>query len=273
MPSTAPSAMRLAVSEALLLAVAMTASAARAQPADAPPPEPPPEGDVGGASVPRGGAGAVVVPQPGTAQPAPPTAITPPKLITYAPPAYPVEAQQAGVEGSVILKLDIDKTGRVTKAEVATPGGHGFDEAALAAAPGLVFEPARRPDGTPAPARILYRYGFTLTPKPADKAAPAPPADVETVVGTVLSASTGEGLPDISVSLLRPDGGREDVKTDQRGKFRFKNLPPASTASRSPPRGSSRSRPRRTSRRARRSRCATASRSRRPRTARRRASR
>ncbi|WP_437282152.1 TonB-dependent receptor [Sorangium sp. So ce375] len=219
--------MRLAVSEALLLAVAMTASAARAQPADAPPPEPPPsDGDVGGASVPRGGAGAVVVPQPGTAQPAAPAAITPPKLVTYAPPAYPVEAQRAGVEGSVILKLDIDKTGRVTKAEVATPGGHGFDEAALAAAPGLVFEPARRPDGTPAPARILYRYAFTLTPKPADTAAPAPPADVETVVGTILSAGTGERLPDISVSLVRPDGGREDVKTDQNGKFRFKNLPP-----------------------------------------------
>ncbi|WP_437580698.1 TonB-dependent receptor domain-containing protein [Sorangium sp. So ce887] len=231
MASTASSAMHLLVSEALLLAVVMTGSTALAQPAGAPPPEPPPEpppseGDPGAASVPRGGAGAVVVPQPGTAQPAPPIAISAPKLITYAPPAYPVEAQQAGVEGSVILKLDIDRTGRVTKAEVTTPGGHGFDEAALAAAPGLVFEPARRPDGTPAPSRILYRYGFTLTPKPADAAAPAPPADVETVVGTVLSASTGEALPDIAVSLLRPDGGREDVKTDQRGKFLFKNLPP-----------------------------------------------
>ncbi len=227
MASTASSAMHLLVSEALLLAVVMTGSTALAQPAGAPPPAPPPaaEGDPGGASVPRGGAGAVIVPEPGTAPPAP-VAISAPKLITYSPPAYPIEAQRAGVEGSVILKLDIDRTGRVTKAEVATPGGHGFDEAALAAAPGLQFEPARRPDGTPAASRILYRYAFTLTPKPADAAAPAPPADVETVVGTVLSAGTGEPLPDIAVTLVRPDGGREEAKTDQGGKFRFKNLPP-----------------------------------------------
>ncbi|WP_437737445.1 TonB-dependent receptor domain-containing protein [Sorangium sp. So ce1335] len=227
MPSSrASTAMRLIASEALLLAVALTGSAARAQTAGAPPAEPPPaEGDPAGASVPRGGAGAVVVPEPGTAQP-PPAAPTEPKLVTYSPPAYPEAAQRAGVEGSVILKLDIDRTGRVTKAEVATPGGHGFDEAALAAAPGLVFEPARRPDGTPVAARILYRYAFTLTPKPADAAAPAPPADVETVVGAVLAAGTGEPLPDVAVSLLRPDGGREEAKTDQQGKFRFKNLPP-----------------------------------------------
>ncbi|WP_438010717.1 TonB-dependent receptor [Sorangium sp. So ce321] len=220
--------MRLIVSEALLLAVALAGGAARAQPAGAPPPEPPPsggDGDTGGISVPRGGAGAVVVPQPGTAPPAP-AAATEPKLIKYSPPAYPEEAQRAGVQGSVVLKLDIDRTGRVTKVEVATPGGHGFDEAALAAAPGLEFEPARRPDGTPAAVRILYRYSFTLAPKPAEAAAPAPPADVETVVGTVMAAGTGEPLPDVAVSLLRPDGGREEAKTDQGGKFRFKNLPP-----------------------------------------------
>ncbi|WP_437682145.1 TonB family protein [Sorangium sp. So ce131] len=226
MPSTTPPAMRLIASEALLLAVVMTSSAALAQPAGSPPPEPAAsDQDASGASVPRGGAGAVIVPQPGAAQP-PPQSASMPELVKYAPPAYPLEAQRAGVEGSVVLKLDIDRTGRVTKAEVATPGGHGFDEAALAAAPGLEFTPARRPDGTPAPARILYRYTFKLTPKAPDAAAPAPPKDVETMVGTVLAAGTGEPLPDIEVSLKRPDGGREAVKTDQGGKFRFKNLPP-----------------------------------------------
>jgi TonB family protein len=226
MPSIASSAMRLVVSEALLLAVAVTGTAARAQPAGSPPPEPPATEPDTGVSVPRGGAGAVVVPQPGTTQPAPPGVTSAPTLIRYAPPVYPLEAQRAGVEGSVVLKLDIDRTGRVTRAEVATPGGHGFDEAALAAAPGLEFQPARRPDGTPAPSRILYRYAFTLAPKPEGAAATAPPADVETVVGTVTAAGTGEPLPDIGVGLLRADGGREDAKTDQNGRFRFKNLPP-----------------------------------------------
>ncbi|WP_242516217.1 TonB-dependent receptor domain-containing protein [Sorangium cellulosum] len=225
MASTASSAMRLITSEALLLAVAMAGTAAHAQPTGAPPPEPPAEGPDPGASVPRGGAGAVVVPRQPEAAPAP-ARVRPPELRTYAPPLYPAAAQRAGIEGSVILKLDIDRTGRVTKAEVETPGGHGFDEAALAAAPGLVFEPARRADGTPAPSRILYRYNFTLTPRPEDAAAPAPPADVETLVGTVLATGTGEPLADIPVRLVRPDGGHEDAKTDLNGKFRFKDLPP-----------------------------------------------
>jgi TonB family protein len=222
--------MRLSASEAVLLALAITSSAAHAQPTDAPPPEPPASApDQGAASVPRGGAGAVVVPQPGAPQPAGSNAgnagnVSMAKLIRYSPPAYPPEAQRAGIEGSVILKLEIDRAGRVTKAEIATPGGHGFDEAALAAAPGLQFEPARREDGTPVRSRILYRYNFKLTPAPA--AAQAPPEDVETIVGTVMAAGTGETLPDMTVHLKRPDGSGDTAKTDQNGKFRFKNLPP-----------------------------------------------
>lgn len=218
------SAVRRSGSKALFLAVLIYGGPARAQPAGEPAR---PDGDgeqgTGEASVPRGGAGAVIVPPPSPSTPVP-AKLTMPKLLKYAPPAYPPEAQSAGIEGSAVLKLDIDRTGHVTGAAVATPGGHGFDEAALAAAPGLEFEPARRADGSPAPSRILYRYTFTLTPKPADAA--RPPADVETVVGTVIAAGSGEPLPDIAVSLLRPDGGREAAKTDQNGKFRFKNLPP-----------------------------------------------
>jgi TonB family protein len=87
---------------------------------------------------------------------------TMPRPINYAPPRYPEAAQREGLEATVTLQLDIDRNGRVTRAAVIEPAGHGFDEAAVEAAQKLDFEPARRPDGTPFSARILYRYAFTL---------------------------------------------------------------------------------------------------------------
>jgi TonB family protein len=210
----------------LVLAALAAGGTARAQPTE-PEAEPPPEG-AGEGSVPRGGAGAVIVPGTQPA-PAPPAKISMPKLTKYSPPVYPPDAAKAGIEGSVGLKLDIDRTGRVTKATVDTPGGHGFDEAALAAAPGLEFDPARRPDGTAVPARILYQYRFTLTPPPSEagKAGlPPPPKDIDTIVASVLAKGGDAPVVGVSVSLQHPDGRRETVTTDATGKFRLRNLPP-----------------------------------------------
>src|SRR5690606_13000333 len=117
---------------------------------------------------------------------------TPPRLVTYADPAYPTEAQAAGLEGAVGLQLDIDATGKVTAATVVDPAGHGFDEAATEAAYRLVFEPARRANGEPAPARILYRFTFTLTPaQPDTPDGPAPPPGVPEPLGGQVLADVG----------------------------------------------------------------------------------
>jgi TonB family protein len=217
----ATSALRRTTSASLLIAALTAGPIAFAQPADTPDSPPP---DPGTGSVPTGGAGAVIVPNP--SQPQAPAKVTMPKLTKYAPPVYPEEARKAGLEGSVTLKLDIDKNGRVTKAAVEAPGGHGFDEAALAAAPNLEFEPARRADGAPFPARILYRYVFTLTP--ADAAAQKPPADIDSITGTALARAGDAPIAGAEVSLLQPDGARATATTDASGKFRFKNLPPGS---------------------------------------------
>ena len=216
----ATSAARRTTSASLLIAVLTAGAVSHAQPQEPPEKEPPP--DTG--SVPTGGAGAVIVPQPG--QPQAPAKVTMPKLTKYAPPVYPVEARKAGIEGSVTLKLDIDKNGRVTKAAVEATGGNGFDEAALAAAQNLEFEPARRADGTPFPARILYRYTFTLTPAPAE--AQKPPADIDTITGTAMAKNGDAPIAGAEVSLVQPDGTRASMTTDASGKFRFKNLPPGS---------------------------------------------
>ncbi|HSN99994.1 MAG TPA: energy transducer TonB, partial [Candidatus Nanopelagicales bacterium] len=125
----------------------------------------------GDSGVPRGAAGAIPTPPQPDAAPAQPGQPTPPRATNYAPPEYPPEAKAEGREGKVTLQLDIDRTGKVLQAVVVEPAGFGFDEAAVAAAKKLDFEPARRADGTAIAARILYRYTFTLQP---EQPAPGP---------------------------------------------------------------------------------------------------
>ncbi len=137
-------------------------------------PEPPPSTSGSGA-VPSGASGAVRIPAQTT--PEANVAVTPPKIVHFENAPYPPEAEKLGLEANVILRLDIDKDGKVTGVAVTEPAGHGFDEAATEAAKKFLFEPARR-GATPIPARILYRYGFTLrTATPEATAEPAPPAD------------------------------------------------------------------------------------------------
>ncbi len=107
-------------------------------------------------------------------------AIEPPRLLELAQAEYPPEARAARQEGTVVLKLLIDAAGRVTEAEVTGPIGHGFDEAARAAALRSRFTPARR-GGTPVASRILYGYEFQLPEEP-----PAAPSS---------SAGGGAGVP------------------------------------------------------------------------------
>ncbi|MCK6536512.1 MAG: TonB-dependent receptor [Polyangiaceae bacterium] len=95
-------------------------------------------------------------------------AVTPPRVLADSPAAYPERAVREGVTVTVevILILEIDATGKVSRATVLAPAGHGFDEAATSAALGLSFEPARRGDHA-VPSKIRYRYLFPPPPPPA----------------------------------------------------------------------------------------------------------
>ncbi|WP_438030507.1 TonB-dependent siderophore myxochelin receptor MxcH [Sorangium sp. So ce233] len=114
--------------------------------------------------------------------------VHPPELIDAAEAVYPESARAAGEEGSVVLRLTIDAEGRVTSAEVATPAGRGFDEAAQEAALRFRFTPARRGDRSVA-SRILYRVDFRL---------PAPP------VAAVAEAATPAGRAPAAVAGAAP---------------------------------------------------------------------
>ncbi|WP_437733336.1 TonB-dependent siderophore myxochelin receptor MxcH [Sorangium sp. So ce1335] len=98
--------------------------------------------------------------------------VEPPQLVEGVEAEYPPEARAARQEGRVVLKLLIDASGRVTEAEIAARAGHGFDEAARAAALRFRFTPARR-GGTPVASRILYGYDFRLPEEPPSPASTA----------------------------------------------------------------------------------------------------
>ncbi|WP_434046941.1 MULTISPECIES: TonB-dependent receptor domain-containing protein [Sorangium] len=225
-----PRRSRAAALAALLTAAALPPSPARAQPQAQGEPQAPAEPP----SVPRGEGGAIVTPPAPTAAPA--GRATPPRALNYTPPEYPPEAEKQGLEASVTLQLDIDRNGRVKQAVVVESAGHGFDESAVAAAQKLEFEPARRADGTPAAARILYRYTFTLRTAAAPPAAdgtPSPPAD--NLRGTVLASGGDVPLAGATVSVARapqaaggapPSAAAPEVTTDERGSFAFLDLPP-----------------------------------------------
>jgi vitamin B12 transporter len=125
---------------------------------------------------------------PGSEEPAPvdlsrQSAPQPPQLLTFVEALYPPDAAAHDIQGVVRLVLTVDAGGRVASVEVAEPAGHGFDEAAIAAALQFRFEPARL-DGVPIAARVSYRYEFRRSagsaaqrpPVPAESAAPEPPA-------------------------------------------------------------------------------------------------
>ncbi|MBM4391249.1 MAG: energy transducer TonB, partial [Deltaproteobacteria bacterium] len=84
-----------------------------------------------------------------------------PALLEFVQAPYPEAAKAAKIEGTVILAIEIDAQGAVTRVEVAQSAGHGFDEAAVEAARAFKFSPAEDAAG-PVPVAIEFAYGFVL---------------------------------------------------------------------------------------------------------------
>ncbi len=84
-----------------------------------------------------------------------------PQFIQRAMPQYPRAARRMGVEGTVVLRLSIDVSGKLTQAEVVQSAGHGFDEEALRAVRQSVFSPAVR-EGRPIACVALLQIRFQL---------------------------------------------------------------------------------------------------------------
>jgi len=74
---------------------------------------------------------------------------------------YPEDARSRGIEGTVVLSVLVDETGRVRSVKVVSGPGAGLDEAAARAVERIRFHPAVR-KGQPVAAQITYRYTFLL---------------------------------------------------------------------------------------------------------------
>jgi TonB family protein len=204
---------------AVALGLALVSVSASAQPT----PTPPVDDDAPNtAAIPAGAAGAVLVPLKPPDQP-PPATVTPPTLTHFEHAAYPKEGLALGIEASVVLVLDIDAAGRVTKAVPAEPQGHGFDEAAVDAALKFQFEPAKR-GGNAVASRIRYRYSFTLEKAPVPQVAHVARRNLG---GRVLAAGTNAPLAGVTVSARAPDGTVLVSTTGLDGSWGFIDVPPA----------------------------------------------
>ena len=87
--------------------------------------------------------------------------VEPAVVVEKIDPPYPEIAVRAQVEGSVVLDIGIDETGRVTDVQVTRGLPFGLSEAAANAVRQWKYRPARGPDG-PIPSRKTVRILFTL---------------------------------------------------------------------------------------------------------------
>jgi protein TonB len=78
------------------------------------------------------------------------------------PPSYPAVSRHLGEEGTVILRVELDESGQVSSARVATGSGiPRLDEAALAAIKSWHCTPATR-NNQPVRAVALQPFKFVL---------------------------------------------------------------------------------------------------------------
>lgn len=85
-----------------------------------------------------------------------------PRVVNWTDPAYPEQARQQGIEGTVILKLTVTAEGSPRNVAIVRSSGHsGLDEAAVAHVKKTKFSPALK-DGDPIAMTITFRVKFRL---------------------------------------------------------------------------------------------------------------
>lgn len=89
---------------------------------------------------------------------------TPPVVKAQIPAQYPQQAKEQGLSGKIFVKVTLDTSGNVTDAVVEKRSNEQaaiFDEAALTAAKGWTFEPAKQ-DDVPVRCQIVIPFSFQL---------------------------------------------------------------------------------------------------------------
>ena len=150
-----------------------------------------------------------------------------PEILEYVEAPYPPEAKELGLEGEVLLLIEIDETGKVSYVEVLQGLGHGFDEAAVEAVQQMLFSPAEDPNG-PTAVALEFAYGFVLDTGSHEDAVPQEEAEPEPVeapvnlTGQVIEMATRRQLGEMFVSVA---GTELTTQTDAEGRFELRGVP------------------------------------------------
>ena len=141
--------------------------------------------------------------------------LKPPELTSFVEAAYPQSAQDAGIQGQVVLSLTIAADGSVTEAEVVKSLSVELDAAALEAGRALKFKPATR-NGVAIAAKVQFPYIFELAIQEPEKGI---------LEGVVRDGDSDTPIKNAELIITSADEARR-VVTDKDGRFSVPDLPP-----------------------------------------------
>jgi TonB family protein len=217
---------------AIVVLAALAPAAAHAQDAAAPDGGAPPDGGAASDAGPRGAPGTVADAHPEDGRPV----FEPPRALSDTHLPYPANAPEITEPVVVTVKLLVDVTGAVKKADLLTPPHPPFDEAVLAAARAFRFEPGRY-GGAPVPVAVTFTQRFLPRARPAAETAAAPgtpaaaagPALTAVLRGRIVELGTRAPIAHATVSAIVKDKGGTDqyyaAESGLDGRFRLP-LPP-----------------------------------------------
>jgi protein TonB len=100
---------------------------------------------------------------PATFAPAAPTKIARgARVVREVRAPYPEQARDAGIEGVVLLQVEVTRTGAIHSVRVLNDPGYGLGAAAARALRSFRFAPAVDGGGQPIDSRFTYTYRFEL---------------------------------------------------------------------------------------------------------------
>ncbi|WP_434384498.1 TonB family protein [Melittangium boletus] len=139
----------------------------------------------------------------------------PPTLVTDSPARYPEALAAQPVPGTVRLELLVDAEGEVAEVKLQQGTHPLLDEAALHAATGLRFTPARV-DGVAVPVRLAFEYHFQA-PAPVEVSESGAPLAPVTLRGRV--RTKGNRAPIVGAILVFDSAEGAPGETDGDGRF------------------------------------------------------
>ncbi len=143
-----------------------------------------------------------------------------PRLEHYVPPVYPEEAIKVKVQGNVMMKVEIDSTGVVVKAEII----HGHPLLRLAALKAIKHSKYKPVDLEAKEKSSLLSFYAVVSfhlPETGEKA-----EAFGEIIGTVTRKKDAAVIPGVSVEAVNEEAKiKRTTKTDQNGFYGFMGLP------------------------------------------------